>query len=71
VGPTGEYVSPATLARLEHEHSLAGELDPRCRPERLERRPEALAPMSALRRSSDLLHHVPGGRDCLYPLYGV
>src|SRR5262245_32622865 len=29
VGPAGEYVSPATLARLEHEYSLAGELDPR------------------------------------------
>ena len=29
VGPAGEYASPATLARLEHEYSLAGELDPR------------------------------------------
>ena len=29
VGPTGDYVSPATLSRLEHEYSLAGELDPR------------------------------------------
>ena len=29
VGPAGEYVSPATLARLEHEYSLAGELDSR------------------------------------------
>src|SRR5262245_27681637 len=29
VGPAGEYVSSATLARLEHEYSLAGELDPR------------------------------------------
>src|SRR5262245_56536272 len=29
VGSAGEYVSPATLARLEHEYSLAGELDPR------------------------------------------
>ncbi len=29
VGPAGEYVSPAALARLEHEYSLAGELDPR------------------------------------------
>jgi hypothetical protein len=29
VGPAGEYASPATLARLEHEYSLANELDPR------------------------------------------
>jgi hypothetical protein len=29
VGPAGEYASPATLARLEHEYSPAGELDPR------------------------------------------
>src|SRR6516165_5094477 len=29
VGPAGEYVSPATLARLEHEYALAAELDPR------------------------------------------
>ncbi len=29
VGPAGEYASPATLARLEHEYSLASELDPR------------------------------------------
>jgi serine/threonine protein kinase len=27
VGPAGEYVSPATLARLEHEYALAGDLD--------------------------------------------
>jgi PAS domain S-box-containing protein len=39
VGPAGEYVSPATLARLEHEYSLASELDPRwaVRPLKLER----------------------------------
>jgi len=39
VGPAGEYVSPATLARLEHEYSLASELDPRwaVRPVKLER----------------------------------
>src|SRR5262245_40322601 len=29
VGPAGDYVSPATLARLEHEYSMAGELAPR------------------------------------------
>src|SRR5262249_17069236 len=29
VGPASEYVSPATLARLEHEYALAAELDPR------------------------------------------
>src|SRR5262245_10782440 len=29
VGPAGEYVSPATLARLENEYALAAELDPR------------------------------------------
>src|SRR5262249_21217234 len=29
VGPAGEYTSPATLARLQHEYSLARELDPR------------------------------------------
>src|SRR5262245_21399008 len=29
VGSAGEYVSPATLARLEHEYALAAELDPR------------------------------------------
>jgi PAS domain S-box-containing protein len=29
VGPAGEYLSPATLARLEHEYTLAAELDPR------------------------------------------
>jgi len=29
VGPAGEYVLPATLARLEHEYSLASEFDPR------------------------------------------
>jgi serine/threonine protein kinase len=39
VGPAGEYVSPATLARLEHEYALAAELDPRwaVRPLGLER----------------------------------
>ena len=39
VGPAGEYVSPATLARLEHEYALAAELDPRwaVRPVGLER----------------------------------
>jgi serine/threonine protein kinase len=39
VRPAGEYVSPATLARLEHEYSLASELDPRwaVRPVKLER----------------------------------
>ena len=39
VGPAGEYVSPATLARLEHEYALAAELDPRwaARPLELER----------------------------------
>src|SRR6267378_7494566 len=29
VAPAGEYASPATLARVEHEYSLAAELDPR------------------------------------------
>src|SRR5437879_6332494 len=29
VAPAGEYSSPKTLARLEHEYSLAAELDPR------------------------------------------
>ena len=29
VAPVGEYASPATLARVEHEYSLAAELDPR------------------------------------------
>src|SRR5262245_35662989 len=29
VGPASEYVSPATLARLEHEYALAADLDPR------------------------------------------
>src|SRR5262245_12406618 len=29
VGPAGEYASPATLARLEHEYSLAADLDRR------------------------------------------
>src|SRR5262249_41497815 len=29
VGPAGGYVSPATLARLEHEYSMAGERAPR------------------------------------------
>jgi hypothetical protein len=39
VEPAGEYVPPATLARLEHEYSLASELDPRwaVRPVKLER----------------------------------
>src|SRR5438034_6208032 len=39
VRPADEYVSPATLARLEHEYSLASELDPRwaVRPVKLER----------------------------------
>src|ERR687892_1269300 len=39
VGPAGEYLSPATLARLEHEYALAAELDPRwaVRPLGLER----------------------------------
>src|SRR5215813_15259607 len=39
VGPAAEYVSPATLARLEHEYALAAELDPRwaVRPVGLER----------------------------------
>src|SRR5437899_6124726 len=39
VGPAGEYVSPATLARLEHEYALVAELDPRwaVRPLGLER----------------------------------
>jgi hypothetical protein len=39
VGPAGEYVSPATLARLEHEYALAGDLDSRwaVRPVGLER----------------------------------
>jgi len=39
VGPAGEYVSPATLARLEHEYALAAEFDPRwaVRPVGLER----------------------------------
>jgi len=29
VAPAGEYASLATLARVEHEYSLAAELDPR------------------------------------------
>ena len=29
VAPAAEYASPATLARIEHEYSLAAELDPR------------------------------------------
>src|SRR5262245_39691880 len=29
VGPAGEYASPGTLARLEHEYALAAELDAR------------------------------------------
>src|SRR5262245_1051521 len=29
LAPAQDYVSPVTLARLEHEYSLAGELDPR------------------------------------------
>jgi len=29
LAPAQDYASPATLARLEHEYSLAGELDPR------------------------------------------
>jgi predicted ATPase len=29
VAPAGQYTSPATLARIEHEYSLAAELDPR------------------------------------------
>ena len=39
VGPAGEDVSPATLARLEYEYALAAELDPRwaVRPLGLER----------------------------------
>src|SRR5204862_7325331 len=39
VEPAGEYVSPATFARLEHEYSLASELDPRwaVRPVKLQR----------------------------------
>lgn len=39
VEPAGEYLSPATLARLEHEYALAAELDPRwaVRPLGLER----------------------------------
>ena len=28
VGPMRDYVSPATVARLEHQYSLAGQLDP-------------------------------------------
>src|SRR5215831_16449196 len=39
VGPAGEYVSPATLAHLEHEYALAADLDRRwaVRPVGLER----------------------------------
>src|SRR5206468_11943357 len=29
LAPARDYASPATLARLEHEYSLAAELDPR------------------------------------------
>ena len=29
VAPAGDYASPATLARLEHEYALTAELDPR------------------------------------------
>ena len=29
VGPAGQYASPGTLARLEHEYALAAELDAR------------------------------------------
>src|SRR6266550_1749861 len=39
LAPARDYASPATLARLEHEYSLAAELDPRwaVRPVKLER----------------------------------
>jgi len=44
-GLSGEYASPTTLARLQHEYALAGELDPRW----------AVRPMALLRHQGRTL----------------